>query len=531
MKKIVSVFAIISILLVCCMASTVMVSARNARGDATGDSSVDMKDVLAIRKSLAGLSVSEYDAEAADANGDSSVDMKDVLLIRKYLAGLPVEFAPYEDDPSPVADPNLIPDQITMNLYGKNAEGLAFTWHTCASDSNEVLQFVEGKNATDFSNATEVKATKTEYSTDTMEYDRDKNTFVFGTILKVKDYCYQAYTTDLKPATSYTYRVGDKVKGIWSETGSFTTKDTSATSFSFVDISDTQVSSQMANNIYSYTNNALAGALKKDSSPDFIMHNGDIVQRSGWLHQWRNYFNGSAEYYMNYPVVPVTGNHDSTYDTAGDHEIVKHFLLDYPDCNDALNYGVYYSFDYLNAHFICLNTDNFKSSKGAIDEVQYKWLEEDLKANTKQWTIVSLHRPLVCLRDTTTGDISRNQLLNLFNEYGVDLVIQGHEHVFEHSYPIGKDDTVYKDATSRTEDGTKYYVNPNGVLFVTCATGGSDGKAPLDAADTKWFEAFAKGNASSFGLFTIDGNKLSVGVYYGENATAYSGSQFGIIKE
>ena len=57
-------------------------------GDANGDESLDMKDVLAMRKSLAGLSVSPYYPELADINEDGSVDMKDVLFLRKQLAGV-----------------------------------------------------------------------------------------------------------------------------------------------------------------------------------------------------------------------------------------------------------------------------------------------------------------------------------------------------------------------------------------------------------------------------------------------------------
>ena len=57
------------------------------RGDANGDGAVNMKDVLLMRKFLAGVEV-EYNAENADCNADGTVNMKDVLLLRKYLAGV-----------------------------------------------------------------------------------------------------------------------------------------------------------------------------------------------------------------------------------------------------------------------------------------------------------------------------------------------------------------------------------------------------------------------------------------------------------
>ena len=56
-------------------------------GDANGDGAVNMKDVLAMRKYIAGLDA-EIRVTAADVNVDGAVNMKDVLAVRKYLAGL-----------------------------------------------------------------------------------------------------------------------------------------------------------------------------------------------------------------------------------------------------------------------------------------------------------------------------------------------------------------------------------------------------------------------------------------------------------
>ena len=60
-------------------------------GDANGDSTIDGKDILYIRKYLANFNydtgVSNVEIGAgADANGDGNVDGKDILIIRKYLA-------------------------------------------------------------------------------------------------------------------------------------------------------------------------------------------------------------------------------------------------------------------------------------------------------------------------------------------------------------------------------------------------------------------------------------------------------------
>ena len=56
-------------------------------GDANNDGDINMKDVLTLRKYIAGIEV-EINEAAADANADGDINMKDVLLLRKFIAGL-----------------------------------------------------------------------------------------------------------------------------------------------------------------------------------------------------------------------------------------------------------------------------------------------------------------------------------------------------------------------------------------------------------------------------------------------------------
>ena len=69
------------------LASLVLQGAAVVYGDANSDGEVNMKDVLVVRKHIAGIG-GAVDSVAADVNGDGGVDMKDVLLLRKFIAGL-----------------------------------------------------------------------------------------------------------------------------------------------------------------------------------------------------------------------------------------------------------------------------------------------------------------------------------------------------------------------------------------------------------------------------------------------------------
>ena len=69
--------------------SDVVIRYKVTPGDVNGDGGIDMKDVLMLRKVLAGAGdLSDKLKGNADVNGDGGVDMKDVLMLRKIIAGV-----------------------------------------------------------------------------------------------------------------------------------------------------------------------------------------------------------------------------------------------------------------------------------------------------------------------------------------------------------------------------------------------------------------------------------------------------------
>ena len=79
---------LLCLVLVCCSVPTALAAAEIApsTGDVNADGTVNMKDVLGLRRFLAGLDTGV--AGNGDVNGDGDVNMKDVLMLRRYLAGL-----------------------------------------------------------------------------------------------------------------------------------------------------------------------------------------------------------------------------------------------------------------------------------------------------------------------------------------------------------------------------------------------------------------------------------------------------------
>ena len=62
-------------------------TAETKPGDLNGDNSVNLKDVVLLRRAIAGGWDASVDTSAADLNHDGLVNLKDVVLLRRYIAG------------------------------------------------------------------------------------------------------------------------------------------------------------------------------------------------------------------------------------------------------------------------------------------------------------------------------------------------------------------------------------------------------------------------------------------------------------
>lgn len=100
----------------------------------------------------------------------------------------------------------------------------------------------------------------------------------------------------------------------------------------------------------------------------------------------------------------------------------------------------YYSFDYSDIHFICLDSELSSTQPGSPMQ---NWLQADLAANTKTWTIAFWHSPPYNFGTHNSDEIfdtgghlvyMRERIVPILESYGVDLVLCGHSHSYERSY-------------------------------------------------------------------------------------------------
>lgn len=254
---------------------------------------------------------------------------------------------------------------------------------------------------------------------------------------------FRAYITGLQAGTTYYYRVGNDTDG-WSPVYTFTTEAKTVAdgkdSFTFLNVSDTQ-----ATNLgdYQVWQNALDKYINDSTASQylinpisFILHTGDECDGTNREDEWRSFLgtptydaagtvSGDYRYHFgNNAFFPVVGNHEQSgvSDTGNALDFTQHFTVpDNGPIADNVTKGTVYSYDYGNAHFVVLNTQTDLAA-------QKEWLEKDLAATTKKWKIVALHRGLY---ESPGID---NTLVSTFgsvmDKYGVDLIFQGHDHVY-----------------------------------------------------------------------------------------------------
>lgn len=333
----------------------------------------------------------------------------------------------------------------------------------------------------------------------------------------------------LKPGQKYCYRVGDASRGWWSDVGTFEMADNSD-SFTFFHMSDSQGGIERQ---YEKWAELVDTAFSLYPQAKFIMHTGDVVDSGKNFKQWNWAFNTASDSLLNTVMMPATGNHE----TNGENATVENFLLSqYPE-QDTTE-GVYYSFDYNNAHFMVLNTNDLNSDN-TLGTKQLNWLKADAAASDKEWKIVALHKAIYSNGSHYDDDdvvALRAQLSMLMPLLDIDVVLQGHDHVYLRTTAMK--DNAKCEVVERTinHNGTTYnaMVNPDGTVYAIDGCAGVKYYQTKNAADTdKLFpraQTIYDATAPVFSAIQIDGANLYFDAYTYQNGQATKIDSFAITK-
>jgi hypothetical protein len=198
---------------------------------------------------------------------------------------------------------------------------------------------------------------------------------------------------------------------------------------------------------------------------------------------------------------PAYGNHDGSASDAATNTGPYYDNFTLPKQGEAGGVAsgteAYYSFDYANIHFVCL--ESFETDRSPTGPM-LTWLQRDLAANTQPWVIAYFHHPPYS-KGSHNSDVEiellqmRQNALPILENAGVDLVLSGHSHAYERSFLIDGhygDSTTFsaamkKDGGSGRPDVSGAYQKPTywmapheGTVYVVNGTAGKIGGGTLN---------------------------------------------------
>ena len=432
---------------------------------------------------------------------------------------------------------------------GKTSKELNFAWYSNDGEASPKVKI--GKNA-DMSDAKE---------------------FMGNQSLAVPGYkSNKATVTGLEEDTIYYYSYG--TEGNWSEPVSIKTQNTNK--FGFVLVGDPQIGSSSKNNATGSDeaqgqdnatrndtfnwNNTINKALQVMPNASFILSAGDQIQsrnkKVGNQEEANKYIENEIEYagYLSpqalrsLPVATSLGNHDAI---SGNYSF--HFNNPNASSLGSTYGGGNYYFRYGSAVFMMLNTNNRNTA-------EHKQFMEEVLANNEDatWRIVTLHQDIYgSAEHSNEPEIAelRYNLVPIFEENNVDVVLTGHDHAYSRSKILKggqkneetwiDDDTfehyleeeIEAGVPSEVEEYVKYLesvedkeavvtdlniqsgkvVDPDGILYMTAGSSSGSKYYANVYKQQAYIANRWQDNVPTFSTVNIDEVSLSISTYRTDN--------------
>ncbi|MCV4230919.1 glycosyl hydrolase family 8 [Virgibacillus sp. LDC1] len=366
------------------------------------------------------------------------------------------------------------PKLINMTLNGDPRTSMAFAWYTDtpAGTKVQVAESTGTGNLFPKEGVLEFTGSSEEISTYMTKSDR--------TIGKKKTFfSHKASANGLKPGTDYVFRVGDG--SIWSSVGSFKTDTATPQPYRFIVGADSQASSKSGFEPWADT---FKKAYEHIGNPKFLINAGDLVDNGDLEEQWQWMLGLAQEHLMKVPFVPVLGGHEvSDWDgdaTTPNNNFYNHFNLP-RKVVDATHDGSVYSFEYGDALYMVYNSqfDGKLNEDGSVDWDddqheqfwnQIDWMRNTVAKTDKKWKFVTLHKAPYAAGDNSAqweGDrveFYRKNLIPVFDELGIDMVFEAHDHMYMRSFQMYGDKVIDPKKLEKDEAGN--VVNPQGTVYL-----------------------------------------------------------------
>ncbi|MFN2102067.1 cell wall-binding repeat-containing protein [Finegoldia dalianensis] len=356
---------------------------------------------------------------------------------------------------------------------GKDQSERNFTWYSKSKEQG-YLEIVEANDQKDFSNATKIKAVTSDKNTTfdindksnaKVKIEKDKKDQALKDLYELKDMSNsQVNIKNLKPNTKYMYRV---YNGNGKKSEIFEFKTQSKGDFSFVLAGDPQIGAGKFYADRDKWEKALGVIKQQVPNMSFLYSLGDQVNEHASKSELEYSGYIERENAKGMTFATLIGNHDSRANSYS-----QHFALPNIQAEGKTEAGSNYYFVYNNTLFIQLNSNNMNTAehKATIE----KAIEMTKNQNIK-WKVVGFHHAIYSAATHANDDDiikRRAEYPALMKQYGIDLIVSGHDHVYTRSRMMNggvaiESERNFTDKSKEEGKVPSKYVNPKGQLYLT----------------------------------------------------------------
>jgi hypothetical protein len=188
--------------------------------------------------------------------------------------------------------------------------------------------------------------------------------------------------------------------------------------------------------------------------PLFHLLNGDLCYANlaeDRVRTWWDFWENNSRSARSRPWMPAAGNHENELGNGpiGYRAYQTYFSLPDAPGHTDMTRGLWYAFTVGSVRVISVANDDVVYQdggntyvRGYSEGAQKAWLEKELASTRSNrdvdWIVICMHQVAISTVDKFNGaDLGiRQEWVPLFDKYGVDLVVCGHEHHYERSHPI-----------------------------------------------------------------------------------------------
>jgi len=343
-----------------------------------------------------------------------------LLLALSFLAG-PVRAA---EDAAREAEPNtrvpagvlryapsVFPDRIVVSPAQDAARGFAVAWRTDASVQAPLLEIAVAGDSPDMGQPRRVRAV-----TRVLETDNGVG------------HHHRADVDGLQADTLYAWRV--QGGGTWSAWHHTRTAAVPGVPLALLYFGDTQ------NKNVSHVTRVVREGMRHAPDARLALFAGDLVSGGDGEddNEWGEWFEANGPLPTSMLVAPAAGNHEyfeEFEDTPQERRVLgahwpPSFALPRNGAEGVA--ATSYWFDIQDARIVVL--DGTSALDLGTARAQAAWLDQVLADSPRRWNIAVVHQPMFSPRQDRDNAILRREILPVLERHRVDLVLQGHDHVY-----------------------------------------------------------------------------------------------------